>query len=150
MKIPSNTFVVLRIVLGSLLLISGGEKLSTPYQNFLYVIQHYQMLPPLLEEWSARIFPWIEFSTGLFVVLGLWLTITLRAQMGLFFLFILVLSQALIRQLSVDECGCFGELISFPVPVVLIMDSIFFILTACLIKNLSQTSRFSLDHVFPK
>ena len=43
-------YVILRIVIGSIFLISGLGKLLSPYQNFLYVIQAYQLLPSWVQK----------------------------------------------------------------------------------------------------
>lgn len=145
-----NIFVVLRIVIGCLFIISGFEKLISPYQNFLYVIQGYQFLPDHGEEIVARVMPWVEFFTGIFLLLGFNLAWSLRAAFLFFLTFIIVVSQALIRHLPIDECGCFGELISFPPQGVLIMDSVCLILVAKLHQRLGKTSAMSLDQYFLK
>src|SRR4051812_43532449 len=101
--------VILRIFIGMILLGSGVEKLLSPYQNFLYVIQSYQMLPSQLEFLAAVGVPWIELVAGLFMLLGLWLNLALLGAVGLFSSFIIIVGQALIRHLPIDHCGCFGE-----------------------------------------
>jgi len=55
------------------------------------------------------------FIAGLFLVLGLWTKIALSFCTAMYALFIFVLGQAIIRNLEILECGCFGELISIPV-----------------------------------
>ncbi len=143
-------FPALRILIGLVFIVSGAEKLIWPYQNFLYVIQGYQLLPPGLDELFARVFPWIEFLLGLFMVLGFWLPITLPGVMLMLSLFIVAVSQALIRKLPMEECGCFGELISFPLPVVIIMDSVLMMLTFFIVRNLKKAETLSLDRYFQK
>jgi hypothetical protein len=137
-------------VIGLIFVVSGAEKLIWPYQNFLYVIQGYQLLPSGLDEAVARIFPWIEFLIGLFMVLGFWLSWTLRGVLVMVTAFILIVSQALIRKLPMEECGCFGELISFPLPVVVIIDSTLFALTCLLFIKIKKTEAVSLDRYFQK
>lgn len=144
-KLKNNRYLFLRLALGSLFVVSGFEKLIGPYQNFLYVIQNYDLLPPFAEELTARIFPWIEFFLGIFLVLGLWLPWVLRGIMGMLLIFISVVGQALIRKLPVDECGCFGDLISFPLPVVLAFDSMLLILACWLYLRREETEKFGLD-----
>jgi hypothetical protein len=127
---------------------SGFEKLVGPYQNFLYVVQSYAFLPIVLEEIVARLLPWIEFFLGVFLISGLWLKWTLRSTLVLFFMFILIVGQALLRKLPIDECGCFGGLISLPLSVVLMFDSVQLLLTGLLIKQEKHTGCFSLDRYF--
>lgn len=143
-------FVVLRIIIGLLFVVSGAEKLIWPYQNFLYVIQGYQLVPPGLDVILARVFPWIEFITGLLLVLGLWVSYMMRLALVMFAVFILIIGQALVRQLPIDECGCFGQLISLKPQHTLLMDSVFFLLLVGAMKNVAKAENFSLDKYFRK
>ncbi len=133
------------MVIGGIFVVSGFEKLIGPYQNFLYVIQNYSFLPLSLAEIVARLFPWVEFFLGVFLVSGLWLKWTLRAVMALLLMFMVVVIQALIRNLPIDECGCFGALISFPLPAVLAFDTKVFVLTLFLSFRREEAERCSLD-----
>ena len=146
----SNVFVVLRMMIGGIFVVSGFEKLIAPHQNFQYVIESYQVLPRFLEIATAFVFPWIEFFTGLFVVVGLGLGWALRTALLLLTVFIVVVAQAIVRKLPITECGCFGELFSFPLKVVIVFDSFLFLLTSGLLLNVSDAKRFSLDQYFLK
>lgn len=143
-----NIFVILRILIGSVFVISGFEKLIGPYQNFLYVIQSYAFLNVFWEEVAARVVPWLELFLGVFLIFGLWLGWVLRGLLVLVTAFIFVVTQALVRGLPIDECGCFGGLISFPPPVVLLLDSALLFLSALLLYRLDRTSSLSLDGYF--
>ena len=145
MRPSSIFFLAVRFFIGLLLIVTGTEKLLSPYQNFLYVVQGYQFLPSAGEEVVARIFPWIELFVGLFLVLGLWLEVALRGAAVLFLIFIIIVGQALIRKLPISECGCFGQLLSFPLPVIFMMDSMLLMLSGLLLLNLSQVFTPSLD-----
>lgn len=140
-----NIFVVFRILIGVLFAVSGFEKLIGPYQNFLYVVQSYDMLPAWGEEIAARTMPWVEFIAGVFLALGLRLTTVLPAVMAMLAAFIVVVGQALVRKLPIDECGCFGTLISFPLNVVITLDSLLLILTGILAGKRDDVQKFSLD-----
>lgn len=133
------------MVIGSIFVVSGFEKLIGPYQNFLYVILNYSFLPLSLAEIVARLLPWVEFFLGIFLVLGLWLKWTLRAVMALLLMFMVVVIQALIRHLPIDECGCFGALISFPLPAVMAFDTTILVLTWFLSFRRKEAERCSLD-----
>jgi len=143
-------FAVIRILIGCLFVVSGFEKLIGPYQNFLYVVQSYEFLPTLIEDIVARVLPWIELFLGVFLIFGLWLKWTLRSTLILFLMFILIVGQALLRGLPIDECGCFGGLISIPLAGVMILDSTLFLITGVLIKQKRHTSFFSLDQYFSR
>jgi len=150
MKIAISYFVILRVLLGSLFIVSGFEKAVGPYQNFLYVVQTYDFLPAIMEEWVARLLPWGELFLGLFMMVGCWLQWMLRAVMCLTAAFICVVGQALIRGINISECGCFGDLISFPPYAILVFDSFILVLALVLLIRLDSTSLFSLDHHFEK
>jgi uncharacterized membrane protein YphA (DoxX/SURF4 family) len=59
------TFI--RVFIGLVLLASGFEKLISPWQNFLYVVQAYEALPSYLEKATALVLPWVELIVGLFM-----------------------------------------------------------------------------------
>ena len=145
-----NIFFLIRLFIGTIFLVSGIEKLITPYQNFLYVIQNYELLPDQLALITAKVLPWFELFVGVFLVLGFWMKQACIGASGLFIIFIAVVSQALIRNLPIVECGCFGELISLPLYVVLMMDMCLLFLTIWLMRHINKAKKFSLDVYFEK
>lgn len=120
----------------------------TPYQNFQYVIQAYKLIPEFLEPIIAQVFPWVELITGIFLLLGLWLRWALISTGIMVIGFLAIVGQAIFRQLPIDSCGCFGSLISLPLYGVFTMDVCLLIGTVLAYKNLSKTSRWSLDGEF--
>jgi len=143
-------YTILRIAIGSIFIVSGLGKLLAPYQNFLYVIQAYQLLPSWGEVLTAQVFPWLEFIVGTFVLLGLWIPWGLRGALFLFGTFVVVVGQALIRNLPLENCGCFGEWIHLKPQVVIVMDSGCLLLTCALLFSCSSAKKFSLDAYFDK
>jgi uncharacterized membrane protein YphA (DoxX/SURF4 family) len=143
-------YFILRIIIGSIFIVSGLGKLLSPYQNFLYVIQAYQLLPSGGEVLTAQIFPWIELITGSFVFLGLWTSWSLRAALVLFGIFVSVVGQALIRGLPLESCGCFGEWIHLKPQAVIVMDSASLLVTSLLLRNILLARKFGLDSYFDK
>ena len=143
-------YTILRIIIGSIFLFSSLGKLFSPYQNFLYVIQAYQVLPLWAEVLSARIFPWVELFIGAFVLLGLWTPWALRGALILFGFFVVMVGQALLRNLPLESCGCFGEWIHLKPQMVIILDSLSLLLTFVLLRNIASTKKFSLDSYFDK
>ena len=139
---------LLRIIIGSIFLVSGLGKLLAPYQNFLYAIEAYQILPSFAEVLAAQIFPWIEFFVGVFVFLGLWTPWALRGALILFGLFVVMLASVLIRGLPLENCGCFGEWIHLKPQTIIVMDSASLLLTYLLLRNISLAQKFSLDWYF--
>ncbi|MBZ0167229.1 MAG: hypothetical protein K8I00_10530, partial [Candidatus Omnitrophica bacterium] len=59
-----NFLVFARFLIGLIFVVSGFEKIITPYQNFQYVIQAYELFPEFAEAIIARTFPWVELITG--------------------------------------------------------------------------------------
>ncbi len=143
-------FPLLRIVVGSILLASGFSKVIHPYQNFLYVVQAYQLLPGWAETLAAIVMPWVELMIGLFLVLGLWTIQVLRWALMLFAVFIVVVAQALMRVLPLDHCGCFGSWIQATPRQIIVFDSFCFLVLMVLLRHWTKTRRFSLDERFTR
>ena len=141
---------MLRIVIGLVFLVSGFEKVVSPYQNFLYVIQAYQLLPGWGQELTARLFPWMELFIGIFMVLGLWTQGAAKAVLLMLAVFITVVGQALLRGLPVDQCGCFGEMVHISPSKVIVLDSGLLLLTVFLLRYPSKTAQLSLDKFFAR
>ena len=141
-------YIFLRLVMGSIFIVSGFEKIQSPYQNFLYVIQAYQLLPSWAETLTAQVFPWVELLVGFFVFLGLWTTLSIKGACVLFGIFVVVVGQALIRHLPLENCGCFGELIHIKPSTVIVMDSLSLLMCMYLLRQTVPRGKFSLDHYF--
>ena len=129
-------------------MVSSLGKLLSPYQNFLYVIQAYQVLPSWAEVAAARIFPWLELITGVFVFLGFWMPWSVRGACVLFGIFLAVVGQALARSLPLENCGCFGEWVHLKPQMVFFMDGTSLLLTLILLRKAAQVKKFSLDSYF--
>ncbi len=140
-----NALVLIRILIGLIFVVSGLEKLMSHYQNFLYVLQAYDVIPQPWDHLFALVFPWFELVCGVFAVLGFSTLWALRGILAMTSGFLFVIAQALIRNLPIESCGCFGQMISVPLPVMLLLDSLIWIYTAYLIVRRERSTRFSLD-----
>jgi len=149
-ELKINPYAFFRILLGVFFVFTGAEKIISPYQNFLHVVQGYDILPVPFEIAVAHLFPWIEFLMGIFLFLGLWTRWSLRAGSLMMLIFILVVSQALIRRLPITECGCFGEFLSLPLHGVLIMDTALLFLMGLLYHKGGESKDPSLDKYFSR
>ena len=143
-------YFFIHIVIGGVFLISGFEKLSTPYQNSLFIIQSYDVLPVDLAIFVAKGLPWVEFLVGSFLVLGLWVKESILIASLLFCLFLIVIGQALFRNLPIDECGCFGEMIVLSPRVTLILDMVLLVLSVMLWRSSEKALCLSLDSLYKK
>lgn len=126
-------------------MVSGFEKLIGPYQNFLYVVQGYELFPSFFENIVAHVMPWAEFLLGVFLLFGLWLRWGLRVALILSAMFVVIVAQALIRNLAIIECGCFGDFISVPLHVIFMFDITMLFVISFLVWKEDRTSVFSLD-----
>ncbi len=126
MKIPSSFFLILRVALGCVFVVSGYQKLAKPAENFAEVIRKFEVLPADLVGVAAQAFPWAEFLLGVLFVLGLWRFVSGAALWAMNVGFIGLLSSALLRDLPIDECGCFGEAVHLSMKQMLLLDTLFF------------------------
>ena len=97
--------LLLRIALGGLFIWASIDKALEPHL-FARMIRNYQVLPLLLVNPAALIVPWLEMFAGLLLVTGVWRKSCLFIINSLLVLFILMMSQAMLRGLSLD-CGCY-------------------------------------------
>ncbi len=135
-----------RILLGAVFILSGFQKLIQPTQNFMYVVQNFEFLPQWSEHAVAQWFPWFELFGGMFLAFGLWTRLTLRVLWLACSAFVIILAQALIRNLPIQSCGCFGEMIRMPLAAMLCLDAVMWLLFGMLVVFDSQSRRFSLDN----
>ena len=122
LPMKKNLLLSLRLLLGAVFLISGFQKLTSPYQNFAAVISKFEILSTPAVNLMAQSLPWAEFVLGVFLVLGLW---TLPSLVGLWAMntaFIGAIGSALVRKLPIESCGCFGEAVALSLPKILAID----------------------------
>jgi uncharacterized membrane protein YphA (DoxX/SURF4 family) len=107
-KIASTALLVGRIAIGLLFTLSGYSKLVQPVEYFEFIIDQYAIVPDALIHGVALVVPWIEFLFGFHLMIGLFTPFYAWGLAGLTFAFQIVLGQAVLRKLPMDECGCFG------------------------------------------
>jgi len=107
-KIFENKYLVtvIRIVLGAIFMYASLDKIAHP-QAFADVVNNYRILPVQLVNPMAIFLPWLEFLTGLLLIVGKWIKGALSIYSTFLVIFIIALSQALIRGLDIS-CGCFS------------------------------------------
>jgi uncharacterized membrane protein YphA (DoxX/SURF4 family) len=99
-------FVLLsRIILGAVLIIASIDKILHP-EAFAKVIGNYNVLPFGLENILAIILPILELFVGCCLIFGVMLDGSAIITAGMMFVFIIALSQAMIRGIDIN-CGCF-------------------------------------------
>ena len=122
LKIKKLLLLSLRVLLGAVFVVSGFQKLISPYQNFAAVVEKFELLKGPALSLFAQALPWAEFVAGVFFVLGFWENISLFILWGMNAAFIGVLISALARKLPLDSCGCFGDAMKLSLPQMLSLD----------------------------
>jgi uncharacterized membrane protein YphA (DoxX/SURF4 family) len=95
-----------RIILGGLFVYASMDKMANP-ELFLKAIHNYRLLPVQLENPLAIFLPWMEFLTGIFIIVNKWQKGAWLLYNIFLVVFIIALSQALVRGLDIS-CGCFS------------------------------------------
>ncbi|MEO8514338.1 MAG: MauE/DoxX family redox-associated membrane protein [Ignavibacteria bacterium] len=98
--------IAVRVVLGAVFMYASFDKMANP-EEFAKIIDNYHLLPYQLVNPLAIFLPWLEFITGLLLVVGKWVKGSLLIYTASLVVFIIALSQALIRGLDIS-CGCFS------------------------------------------
>ena len=101
-----SVVLVSRIILGVLFIYASIYKIIHPLE-FAQVIHHYRITPPDLINYIAIAMPWIEFFTGVLLIVG-YKTKGSNLLIGaMLIFFLIVLSITAIRGINVS-CGCFS------------------------------------------
>ena len=106
MKFQGWITLLARLVLGGVLIAAGALKAGNPAHAAM-AVRAYQVLPVTLANILGYALPWAEMGVGLALVIGVAVKGSAIIGGGLMLLFILAISQAWARGLSID-CGCFG------------------------------------------
>lgn len=107
-KLFTNKYFALlvRVTLGALFIYSSMDKIAN-MSDFAKIIVNYKLLPLELVNLLAIFLPWLEFVLGLCLVIGKFERASLILYSAMLLVFIIALSQALIRGLDIS-CGCFS------------------------------------------
>jgi uncharacterized membrane protein YphA (DoxX/SURF4 family) len=98
--------LVLRLFLGGVLIYAGATKIGHPLTS-QRAVQAYELLPDGLANTIGLALPFLEVVLGVLLVLGLFTRPAAIASTVLMVIFVLGISQAWARGLTID-CGCFG------------------------------------------
>jgi uncharacterized membrane protein YphA (DoxX/SURF4 family) len=95
-----------RLGLAAVWLVSGSIKAADPDQTWV-AVRAYDVLPSSGVTVVAAVLPWFELALGVLLLLGVRTRLVAAVAAGLLLVFIVGVSQAWARGLSID-CGCFG------------------------------------------
>jgi len=95
-----------RILLGVVLLLAGYLKAKSPAEAQM-AVRAYEVLPVSIANFFGLALPWFEMGAGLLLIIGLAVRYSALFGGALMLLFVVAISQAWARGLTID-CGCFG------------------------------------------
>lgn len=95
-----------RLTLGGVIFVAGALKVTTPYKAAA-AMRAYELLPISVANIFGVALPWFEVGLGALLILGVATRLSAIFAGSLMFVFILAISSAWARGLSID-CGCFG------------------------------------------
>ena len=147
-KAKSILSLLFRIWIGLIFAYAGYSKLLEPIENFRGSLAEYQVIPYSWLTFVSLIVPWIEFISGIFMILGLIIPFTAVVQAWMCFCFLTVIGSSHILLDSINkECGCFGltSPIRLTVWQVFIMDFINFVIALKLFNE--KKTIWSLDGI---
>ena len=96
-----------RLILGGVLLIAGYLKVGATDKSQM-AVRAYELLPISIANLFGLVLPFFEVAIGLLLILGAGTRIAAALGGFTMFIFIIAISQAWIRGISLD-CGCFGK-----------------------------------------
>lgn len=96
---------ILRTILGLVFIYASADKILYPAQ-FADALSNYKLLPRELVNFSALLLPWVEATTGIFLIFGLFEWVSLSIYNALMIVFMAAIAISLARGLNIT-CGCF-------------------------------------------
>ena len=105
MKIPLILVTLLRVVLGAILLFAGITKLMG-FGTFAANVGSYQMLPIALVKPISYLIVSGEITLGIVMIIGYFSRGAGILSMLLFLIFAVALTNVLLRELTITDCGC--------------------------------------------
>jgi len=95
-----------RLILGGVLIVAGALKVGN-LQKSAMAVRAYELLPVQIANFLGYSLPWVEIGVGLLLITGAAVKVCGLIGAITMVAFIIAISQAWARGLSID-CGCFG------------------------------------------
>jgi len=135
--------LIIRLIIGGVFAYSGWEKLMSPVENFIAVIDQYQFIPANLIPAVAFTVPWLALIFGVYLVLGFVTRVSAIVLSVLLVVFVTLLGRAIAMNLPITECGCFGSGVTLAPHQALILDSVLLIAAVLVVSR--PPTHLSLD-----
>lgn len=100
-----------RVAVGVVMLVSGIHKASAPAEDFMVVLESYDILPEPHLRLFATLMPWAETLGGAFLLGGLFTRAAAATTGALGAAFFAALAYTKFRGIELPNCGCFGQAI---------------------------------------
>ena len=138
-KIISNKYflLLLRLLLGLIFIFAAIEKIVLP-ENFAVAISNYKLLPAEIINIPAIIIPWIEFMSGLMLLLGIMVKENSAIIAFLLIIFSIAIIISLFRGLNID-CGCFGTIYGSRIGLLKVVENILLIISGFILIKRDST-----------
>jgi len=98
--------VRVQIALGAIFVVAALSKIADP-PSFAHMIYNYRILPGGLVNVTALLMPWVEITTGLCLILGVWVRPARWLIAAMLVVFMVAITINLVRDNAID-CGCFN------------------------------------------
>jgi uncharacterized membrane protein YphA (DoxX/SURF4 family) len=132
---------------GGIFLFSGFTKLLLPPEEFVQILQSYQVIPEILITPLSFLLPGIELLCGSCLLLGFFIRAASIAIALQLFIFIALMSLVIISGIELEDCGCFGALGIQETPgQVIIRDVVLLIISLVLL--ITKKHIYTLDNLF--
>ena len=146
--IAAGLSCALRIFTGGTFVFSGLVKLLEPYENFRGILAQYELIPHFLNPILAHSIPWLEFLTGVFLILGFSTGLAASLAGGLAAGFALLLAVSMLMKAGLPaHCGCFGQALALSLKQMLVLDLVNALSGLYLV--LKPCKALALDRFFP-
>lgn len=128
---------LLRWFFAVILIYASVGKILQPIE-FALTIEAYQVAGAVASRWIAIGLPWLEFLTGLLLILpGSWRRIAADLNLAMMGMFLIAVGQAYLRDLVID-CGCFAGSSAAVDGWKLLQNSVLLLLSAYLFTTVQQ------------
>ena len=129
----SNKYLHLlfRLMLGFIFIFAGIEKISD-LSGFSNAIYNYKLLPISFINFIAIMLPWIEITSGILLLFGVYVKENSSIIAVLLIIFFIAIAISLARGLNI-ECGCFGTSNGSKIGVIKLVENLVLILMSALL-----------------
>jgi uncharacterized membrane protein YphA (DoxX/SURF4 family) len=101
---------MIRWGIGGLFVLFSVSKALSPFGEFVVDIRAYQMLPEAVIPVFALLVMVAEIAFGALLIIGLFTRTSLYAISGLLVMFLIAITQGVVRGLGLTDCGCSGDI----------------------------------------